>query len=214
MAAGHGSRSYVNNPVSVPSNTTAQYVCNFGINNGMRLNLGVDIVLGQCSVAGATTVKLQTSNGLGLWTDSKTASPTSSTDKTISAVTAGTGTLTSNSHGYAAGQLVTINSAGGTVPGGLIPGGRYFVSNPTTNTFQLSTTFAGAGVSAPAISSFGDAGSGTITTSAAQVITIAVNSQTSGDVQYLPLRPQGQLVCTTANGDTVQIIDVRVGHIY
>lgn len=214
MAAGHGTRSYLNNGgpgpgVNVATNqTNVATGITFGINSDMRLNLVVDVVVGQCAVIGTTNVGLRNGNGFGLWTNTKTAAVSASTDKTISSVTAGTGTLTSNSHGYTAGQLVTINSSG-AVPGGLFAGGKYFVTNPTTNTFQLSASYNG-----PAITSFLDAGSGTIKTTAAAVVTLAFNAQTAGDVQYLPLRPQAEIIATTANGDTIQIIDVRVAHLY
>ena len=207
MSSGHQTRSYIANAVNVAASTTAQQVANLSIDNEMRLNFKVDIVLGQ--VAGTPTIALQDSNGLGIWNSIKSNTLSASTDKTVSAVSASTGTLTSASHGFTAGQLVTINSTG-TMPGGLLPGQKLFIVNPTTNTFQV-TPFLGNN---SAVGSFKDAGSGTITVTAATVATIAVNAQTSGDVQYLPLRPQARLVGTTSAGQTLQVIDVRVGYTY
>lgn len=207
MAIGHQTRSYVTSAVNVAASATAQPVCSFGITDRDALNLKVDILLGQCAVSGTTTVTLQDSNGFGIWNSTKSATPTASTDKAVSAVDTTTSTLTSTSHGYAAGTLVTINSTGST-PGGLVAGGRYFVVNPTTNALQLAAVLGGAPLS---ISS---AGAGTIKLSAVRVVTVVLNAQTAGDVQYLPLRPQGRLVCTTDTTDTVQVVDVRVSHLY
>lgn len=60
---------------------------------------------------------------------------------TSSAVDSTTDIITANGHGFIADQEVTVTS---TV-NGLIAGGRYFVFNQTTNTFQLRTSLtAGA----------------------------------------------------------------------
>lgn len=64
--------------------------------------------------------------------------------------------LTSNGHGFSAGDKIRVSS-GTTLPTGLSAATDYYVINPTTNTFQVSATLNGVAVT------IGDAGTGTHT---------------------------------------------------
>lgn len=68
---------------------------------------------------------------------------------------AGTDIFTAASHGYEAGDPVTLTNSGGALPAGLSTSTTYYVLAPTTNTFQLSTTSNGSAVDVT------DAGTGT-----------------------------------------------------
>lgn len=57
--------------------------------------------------------------------------------------TAATNLITSNGHGLSEGDLIQVSSAT-TLPGGLSALTNYFVTNPTTNTFQLQAALGGA----------------------------------------------------------------------
>lgn len=206
MSTGYQSRSYGNHGVPVPASQTNAPICSFAINNENRLNIKADVYLGQ--VASTPVLKLQDSNGWGIWNDVKSTTLSASTDITVTP-TAATGLLTAAAHGLTNGQLVTINSTG-KVPGGLIPGTRYFVFSATTSTFQLGLRPSDA---AP-INAFSDVGSGTITVTAATVATFALNVNVSGDQAVMPLRPNGRLVATTSGGQTVQVLDFRLGYTY
>lgn len=59
--------------------------------------------------------------------------------------TAATDLITSNSHGLSAGDVVILTTSD-TLPAGLSTATRYYVISPTTNTFQLSTTYNGTAV--------------------------------------------------------------------
>lgn len=48
--------------------------------------------------------------------------------------------FTSNAHGYVANTPVRMRSLGGALPAGLTADTKYWVINPTTNTYQLSST--------------------------------------------------------------------------
>lgn len=67
---------------------------------------------------------------------------------------AGTDALTAVSHGLSAGNIVFVRSTT-TLPAGLSANTPYYVINPTTNTFQLSTSSGGSAVNIT------DAGTGT-----------------------------------------------------
>jgi hypothetical protein len=207
MSTGHQVRHYLGKAVSVPVSQTDAPIAGFAINDAMRLNIKIDVILGV--VTGAGTLQLEDSTGFAFWNLIKTATPAASTQKTISAVGVTTGILTSAGHGYTQGQLITLNSTG-TVPGGLLPGQRLFVTNPTTNTFQVSLHPANE---APQ-TSFTDAGSGTITATLATVATLAANVNVAGDQAVMPLRPLGRITATTGGSDTIQVIDVRVCYLY
>lgn len=56
------------------------------------------------------------------------------------------GVLTRAGHGYHNGLKLRIYARTGTLPGGFTDGGEYFVVNATTDTFQLSATFGGTGI--------------------------------------------------------------------
>lgn len=56
-------------------------------------------------------------------------------------------------HGYASGATVAFFN--GTPPGGLTEGTIYYVSNPTTDQFQVSATLGGSVIDLTAASSFG-----------------------------------------------------------
>lgn len=64
------------------------------------------------------------------------------------AFTVNTGTstvnLTAAAHGLSAGQTVFLSNTGGALPSPLSAAQRYWVRNPTTNTFQVSTTPSGS----------------------------------------------------------------------
>jgi hypothetical protein len=207
MSSGYQVKKCMSRGVSVPASSTLAPVCGVGIANEARLNLVIDIYTG--AVVGTPSLVFQDSTGYGIWNTIKTASASASTNQTVSAVSPTTGVLTIAAHGYTNGQMVAIGSTG-TVPGGLDPSQAYFIQNATTNTFQLS---AYQGNSNP-VSSFTDSGSGTITVCAAQVVTIRMNAQVSADQAYMPLRPEGQLACTTTSGQTCQILLCNSGYTY
>ena len=60
--------------------------------------------------------------------------------------------ITSTAHGLLYGQAITVSS-GGTLPGGLTAGTKYYVLSPTTNVFQLSTTYGGTAVDITSVGS-------------------------------------------------------------
>lgn len=65
--------------------------------------------------------------------------------RAISSVDTAGDTLTSNEHGYSANTIVHAVTTN-TLPGGLSTGTPYYVINPTTNTFQLSTSSGGSAI--------------------------------------------------------------------
>lgn len=67
-------------------------------------------------------------------------------------ISATTGVVTCNSHGLIAGDKVKFGSLG-VLPTGYVNGTEYFVINPTTNTFGLSATLAGAQIAVSGTSS-------------------------------------------------------------
>ena len=202
MAAGYLSKQVLTGPVSVGNSQTLAQAATFRINDAMRTNLVVDVLVGQAS--GTPTLSLQDTTGLGVWNTATTASASASTQKTISSVAPTTGTLTSAAHGYTNGQLVTLNSTGDT-PGGLRAGSIYLVCNATASTFQLSQTSA-----LIPIAPFETAGAGTLTTSAIQVVTLRMNVEDSGDRGKMPLRPTGRIAVTTTGGESAQLVGVLV----
>ena len=204
--------------VTIPASQTAAPVTTQNISDNMRTNLVIDIYLGQ--VASTPSLLLQDSTGYGIWNTVKSASASASTDKTVSAVAPTTGTLTIASHGYMNGQLVAINSSS-RVPGGLDSQLPYYVANATTNTFQLAPVGPTNGVnpisnsmSQSAFGSFIDAGAGTITISAVQVLTIRANVEVAGDQSVMPIRPLGRIACTTSGSQTCQVLLVNSGYVY
>jgi hypothetical protein len=175
------------------------------INDDMKLFLSVTAYLG--AVTGTPTFQLQTQAEYRIWRTIK-SSPAAvvSTDTTVTVTLPST--LTAASHGYTAGQMVTINSSG-TVPGGLLPGSRYFVAAPTTNTFMLSLMPS----TTPAPVQFSDAGSGTITVTAAQAVVLLVNNATA-DSSVLPMDPRFRINGVCTGGQSMQFIGLSVGHQY
>jgi len=71
------------------------------------------------------------------------AGPTSSAAVTITI--ASPGVITWTGHGFAVGQAVVFSSTG-ALPTGLVANQIYYVSQITTNTFQVSATFGGPSV--------------------------------------------------------------------
>ena len=61
-------------------------------------------------------------------------------------VDTGTETITSVSHGFVTGDIVTYYSNGGTAIGNLTNGTEYYVVNAATDTFQLSLTSGGSAI--------------------------------------------------------------------
>jgi hypothetical protein len=80
-----------------------------------------------------TSRATDSSVGGALWSDKAYANSGSSTGTLVSFAAAGT---------YSTALFEILPAA--TMPGGLSPSVRYYIVNPTTNTFQLSTTSAGA----------------------------------------------------------------------
>jgi hypothetical protein len=206
MASGHQSRTALIRGVQIPASQTLTQATAFGISHENRLNCKLDLFLGQ--VSGTPTIYWQDSNGHGVWNTIKSSALSASTDITVTADYT-TGTFTAASHGLTNGQLVGLSSSG-FVPGNLDPQTRYFVTNATLNTFQLSVSQTGSMLPA----SFSDNGSGTITVTAATVLTLSVNVQVSGDQTVLPLRPTSRIAVTTNGGQAVQLLDVRFGNSY
>lgn len=208
MATGYQTRSQVSKPVQVPASQSAFEVCRFGINNEGQLNLKVDIYVGKVAAGGTPTLKLQDQSGWEFWNDVKSSSAlTASTDKTLTPDYT-TGFFTSASHGYNNGDMVALSSTG-RLPGGLDQGtGRFWVCNKTTNTFQLTRSLQNGSLPV----SFTDNGSGTLTSSAVRVITIALNVEVAGDQAVMPLRPQGRVVGVTGASDAIQVVDLRYGN--
>lgn len=54
--------------------------------------------------------------------------------------------ITCTAHGYSDGQLVEVESDGGTVPGGLADDTEYYVRDSTANTFKLTATPGGSAI--------------------------------------------------------------------
>jgi hypothetical protein len=65
---------------------------------------------------------------------------------TVTITIASPGVVTWNSHGLVANQSVVFNNTGGALPSGLSAGVTYYVTNPTTNTFQVSATPGGSAI--------------------------------------------------------------------
>lgn len=65
---------------------------------------------------------------------------------TTTNVDTSTETITSLSHGFSNGDIVTYYSNGGTAIGGLTNGNEYYVVNSTTDTFQVSLTSGGSAI--------------------------------------------------------------------
>jgi hypothetical protein len=71
-------------------------------------------------------------------------SPTSATDLSTATITiASPAVITNNAHGLPVGTPVFFTTTG-ALPTGLIENNVYYVTNPDTNTFNLSTTYANA----------------------------------------------------------------------
>lgn len=98
----------------------------------------------------------------------------------VETIDAGANTLTYAGHGFVEGEQVTA----ATSVDGLIAGGRYYIKNATTNTFQLATSptagvFDITGTDAVVIHGFHD-----FVTGAALIPTKTVNGLTAGAVYY------------------------------
>lgn len=66
---------------------------------------------------------------------------------TVDATNVTNDTITSNSHGLVnTDRVICFNVVGETIPTGITEGAAYFVVGSTTDTFQISTTLAGAAV--------------------------------------------------------------------
>jgi len=63
-----------------------------------------------------------------------------------SGVNTATETITSSSHGFSNGDIVSYFSNGGTAIGGLVNETEYFVVGATANTFQVSSTSGGSAI--------------------------------------------------------------------
>lgn len=205
MSQGHQSKSALAAGKTVPISQTAAFIANFAIDNEMRLNLVVDLVLGQ--VASTPVVKLQDSTGYGLWSDVKSTTLSASTDVSVTGVDTTTGIFTAASHGLSNGQLIAINGA--PLPSGLVANQRLYAQSVTTNTFKVS---ASADASQATII---PATAGTsVTVTAATLATIRVNVNVAGDQAASPMRPMGRLITTTNGSQSVQVLDVRTGYTY
>jgi hypothetical protein len=203
MAAGHQARAYLFFGKTAPASATTE-VTKLAINDEMRLNLVVDVVLGQ--VASTPTLNLQDSTGFGFWNTAKSAALSASTDKTV---TVAGSTWTAAAHGYTVGQMVVINSTG-NMPGGMQAGQRTFIQSATTNTFVLSNDTSSS--SSPVTTT--DSGTGTLTATAATEVTLRLNVEVAGDQAVMPLRPLGRVTVTCTGGQTAQVLDVRTGYCY
>jgi hypothetical protein len=95
---------------------------------------------------------------------------------TVTVTIASPGVITWTAHGFSAGQAVVFQTTG-ALPTGLVANQVYYVTNPLTNTFQVSATFNG-----PAINTSGSQ-SGTHTGFAVTQIT-RINSGTSTKGEY------------------------------
>lgn len=205
MASGHQTRSaLVQNASLVPASQTLAPVANLSISHENSRNIRVDYYLGK--VVGTPSLLLQDTNGLGFWSTVKSVSLTASTQITVTPAFA-TGIFTATAHGLLNGQLVGLNSSG-TVPGNLNSATKYFVINAAADTFQLATSAGGLPVS------FSDNGTGTVTVTAASLVSVTLNIEVSGDQAVLPLRPTARVAATTAAGQTIQVLDVRYGNSY
>jgi len=208
MSQGHATKGLMSLGITAPANGTTE-IKRFAISGDNRLNMRIDCILGKMAISGTSTLKLQQSSGLELWTDVKsTSSLSASTDKTVTPDYT-TGQFTSTSHGYSDGALVVLNSSG-TVPGGLESGLKYYVRVIDANTFQLSVHQPAGSLPA----SFSDNGSGTITTTLCTLVSIALNVEVSGDQAVMPLHPTARLLAITGASDTVQVMDIRFGQPY
>ena len=193
-------------PAPFPGAAVGASVTNQPISSNWRmtargsLNSRVDIYVGKVAVGTGITAKLQHSSGYGIWADAKTVAITASTDKTVSAVSTTTNTLTSATHGYTEGQAVAI-SATTAVPVGLTAGIPYYVKVVDANNVQLASSISGPAVLLTS------AGSGTITLSAVRVFTIQHLMEVAGDQTHLPLRSSARVVVTTGASDSAQISD-------
>ena len=59
---------------------------------------------------------------------------------------AGTDIITSAGHGRSTGDIIEVTNSGGALPGGLAADTKYYIINPTTDTFQVSLTSGGSAV--------------------------------------------------------------------
>lgn len=205
MSSGHQTRSALaQNAALVPSSQTLLPVASLGISHENSRNIRIDYYLGK--VAGTPALLLQDTNGLGFWNTAKSVSLTASTQITVTPAF-GTGVFAATAHGLLNGQLVGLNSSG-TVPGNLNAAIKYFVTNAVADSFQLATSIGGLPVS------FTDNGTGTVTVTAASLVSISLNIEVSGDQAVLPLRPTARIAATTNGGQSIQLLDVRYGNAY
>lgn len=72
------------------------------------------------------------------------------------AVDAGSHQITSVAHGFTTGDKVTYTDGGGTVVGGLIDGGTYYIIRVDADTIKLATTYAFAVAPSPTAISITD----------------------------------------------------------
>lgn len=186
------------------SQTNAPISKEFAVSEGGSLNFRADLYFGKVATAGTITVKLQDSSGYNLWADNKTATASASTDKTVVSVDSSADSLEVTGHGYTDATAVVVNSSG-QVPAGLVAGVVYYSKAVDANNIELHRTKAlGSKLDIT------DAGSGTITVTAVSKSEITVVAEVAGDATYLPINAQGRLVATTAGGESLQVVSIKV----
>lgn len=179
----------------------------FPVSNDGSTNFRADIYMGR--VVGAPVLKLQDSSGLNLWADNKTAAASASTQKTVSAVSDTADTLTSAAHGYTSGQPVVINSSNGVagIPGGLEQGKVYYVNVLDANTVEMH-----ANRDLNSRFDITSAGTGTITLTLVTRFEIVVTSYLAADITsgFAPVNSMARVVCSSAGGESAQIVAVKI----
>lgn len=176
----------------------------FSVSAGGSKNFRVDVFMGK--VVGSPVLKLQDGSGFNLFVDNKTATAAASTQKTISAVDTDADTLTSVSHGYSSSQPVVLNSSG-AVPAGTEAGKVYYVNKIDADTFELHRN-----KDLQSKVDLTDAGSGTITSTLVTRVEIVVQAENGTDVSsgFSPVNAQARLVASTAGGESLQVISIKV----
>lgn len=165
-----------------------------------------------------------------------TVSDTSKNFDSTTDVNTSTDRITISSHGFESGDVATFS---GTLPTGLSLSTSYYVINPTTNDFQISSTPDGAPVDITATA----VGTGTITVTASGTInglqsvvqvtntyitfnttakgTVSMTAQkvTSGEYSYIIENPETEnlndyIIDTPPTNDQLKVIQDKIERIY
>lgn len=146
---------------------------------------------------GSSVVTLNTNNTTGFSAGMFFCNGPASASNPTRSVTLGTdSTVTFSSHGFTAGQVVAFSIVTGPTAQ-VLTGTKYFVVNPTTNTFQISLTEGGSPVS------FTTAGTGSLNY---VVKIVSIDSTTSMTISVPYIGTSKQASCVVTDLDVTNLI--------